>query len=125
MHYMAEKRGGGLYVLMSYILWLAAEYVTVWNTRLGQWTALMPYILIQYLVIVLTFYWALFRLKLTGMRQLIFMLGVMYIWEIIWGTFNQMDTTRFIGLSIILATIWVVNTFAPLWTVNKIYGREK
>ena len=46
---------GHLYIVLSFALWMVFEYLTVWRSKLGEWIALMPYVLIQYVVIILIF----------------------------------------------------------------------
>jgi hypothetical protein len=38
------------YIMLSLALWMMVEYVTVWHAKLTEWVALMPYVLIQYLI---------------------------------------------------------------------------
>ena len=72
------------YVLLSFFLWIAVEYITVWHTKLAEWVALMPFVFIQYLVIILVFWFFIFRQQWSEKRILLLMLVLMYIMECLW-----------------------------------------
>jgi hypothetical protein len=52
---------GIFYILLSFVLWMIVEFVTVWNAKLDEWVSLMPWVLIQYLVIIMVFWYFIFR----------------------------------------------------------------
>ncbi len=116
---------GKLYIILSFILWLIAEYVTVWHARLGEWISLMPYVFIQYLVIILIFYYFIFRKKLEEKKVFIVMLIVMYFFEILWQNALLLNMFLFIPVSLLLISIWGFVTFIPLWVVNKSLQQHK
>ncbi|UCC91616.1 MAG: hypothetical protein JSV39_04910 [Candidatus Aenigmatarchaeota archaeon] len=116
---------GKLYIILSFILWLIAEYVTVWHARLGEWISLMPYVFIQYLVIILIFYYFIFRKKLSEKGVFIVMLVVMYFFEILWQNPLLLNVFLFIPSSLLLISIWGFVTFIPLWVVKKSLQKHK
>ena len=116
---------GKLYIILSFILWLIAEYVTVWHARFGEWVSLMPYVFIQYLVIVLIFYYFIFRKKWKEKGVFIVMLVVMYVLEISWQNPLLFNVFLFIPGSLLLISIWGFLTFIPLWIVSKSLQKHK
>jgi len=116
---------GTLYITLSFFLWLVVEYVTVWHSKLNEWLSLMPYVLIQYLVIILFFYYLIFRKNLAEKRVFIIMLMVMYVFELLWKNFLLYNPVWIIPGSLLLISIWGFSTFIPLWIVNKSIKRHK
>ena len=112
---------GSLYIIISYVLWLIAEYLTVWHSRLGEWMSLMPFIAIQYFLIILFFYYFIFRRKWTEKHVFILMLVLMFVLELLW----QNPLLFFIPVTIFLISIWGFLTFIPLWFVEKTLGKHK
>ncbi len=107
------------YIIISFILWLIVEYITVWGVRFGEWISFMPWVLFQYLLIVLIFWLLLFIKKYDQKKTFIVMVAVMYIFEFLWQNFLLLNVIWFIPVSILLLQIWGFLTFIPLWLVNK------
>lgn len=116
---------GKLYVILSFILWIILEYVTVWHARLGEWISLMPYVFIQYLVIVLIFYYFIFRRKLGEKKVFVVLVVVMYVFEVLWQNPLLFNIFLFIPTSLLLISIWGFLTFIPLWIVSKSLQKHK
>jgi hypothetical protein len=94
------------------------EYITVWHSRFKEWISLMPWSLIQYLAIVLIFYYFIFRRKWSDKRIFMLMIILMYILEFIWQNFLLLNIYLFIPGSLLLISIWGFLTFIPLWTID-------
>ena len=45
---MGKLIRGIAYIIISFILWVIVEYLTVWSKKMAEWISLMPWILIQY-----------------------------------------------------------------------------
>src|SRR3989344_156254 len=75
---------GKLYIILSFIFWISTEFITVWHSGLDRWLATMPWVFLQYLFIILIFYFLLFKLKWSEKRVFIAMLIVMYAFEFLW-----------------------------------------
>jgi len=116
---------GKLYILLSLILWIIVDYITVWNSRLEEWLGLMPWIIIQYLFIVLIFWFFLFIVKLRERWVFLIMLGVMYGFEILWQNFLLFNLVWVVPASLLLISIWGFLTFLPFWIVNKMVRKRK
>jgi len=116
---------GKIYITLSFFLWLVVEYVTVWHDKFNEWLSLMPYVLIQYLFIVLFFYALIFRKKLAEKKVFIIVVIVMYIFELLWKNFLLYDPVWIIPSSLLLISIWSFLTFIPLWIVNKSLKKHK
>lgn len=119
-----------LYIILSLAFWIAVEYITVWHSRFAEWISLMPWALIQYLGIVLIFYYFLFKRGWSGKKAFILMLVVMYFFELIWQLASQtrfllLNPVMFIPGSILLISIWGFLTFIPLWIVKKSIQKHK
>lgn len=112
------------YILVSFILWMVVEYVTVWHAKLAEWTALMPYVLIQYLVIIAVFWLVLFRQRWSEKRTFLLMLAVMYALEFVWQNPLLLNPLTFIPASLLLASIWGFLTFIPWWLVQHTLKRH-
>ena len=106
---------GIVYIATSFVLWLVVEYVTVWHARLAEWVALMPLVLVQYLVIVLVFWVFLFWLKWTGSRSLILLVAVMYVFEFLWRNPLLLNAYTFLPASLLLISIWGFLSLVPFW----------
>lgn len=107
---------GKLYIIFSLILWVIAEYVTVWHSWLNEWLAILPYVFLQYLFIIMIFYFLFFRLKWSEKKVFIAMIVVMYGFEIIlWQ--NALALT--IYGSLLLISIWGFTVFIPFWIISK------
>ena len=112
-------RKGIAYIGLSFVLWVIVEYVTVWHSKLAEWISLMPYAQIQYLVIILIFWYFIFRRKWSERRMLLLMLAVMYVFEFLWTNPFLLNPLAFIPGSLLLASIWGFLTFIPLWIVRR------
>lgn len=120
-----KRYNGPLYIIISFVLWLIAEYVTVWHSRLGEWMSLMPFIAIQYLLIILFFYYFIFRRKWEEKRVFILMLALMFVLEWVWQNHLLFNLALFIPVTILLISVWGFLTFIPFWFVEKTLGSHK
>ena len=116
---------GHFYIVLSFDLWMVFEYLTVWRSKLGEWITLMPYVLIQYVVIILIFWYFIFRRQWSDKKIFFLMLGVMYFWEFLWGTAFLLNPITFIPGSLLLASIWGCLTLLPLWIIRGELRRQK
>lgn len=113
------------YVVISFALWVIVEYLTAWNSKLDEWVALMPYVFIQYLVIILIFSYFIFRRRWSERRIFLLMLVVMYVLEFLWANPLLLNPLTFIPASLLLTSIWGFLTFVPLWLVRGEVRRRK
>jgi hypothetical protein len=115
-----KLKKGIVYIVLSFILWLIVEYITVWNgERFAEWMSYMPWILIQYLFIILIFWFFLFIKNWNHKRAFIVMIIVMYFFEFLWQNPLLLNLIWFIPISILLIQIWGFLTFIPFWIINK------
>ena len=105
---------GLLYIIISFVFWLVAEYVTVWHSKLGAWIALMPMIFLQYLIIILIFWFFIFQRKIPYLSLVALVLIVMLIFEFLWQTSITLDNI------FVLVLIWLILVFGPLLIVQKL-----
>ena len=113
-----------LYVILSFVFWIIAEFITVWHSQaqFNKWISTMPWVFLQYLFIILIFYFMLFRLKWSEKRVFIAMLIVMYVFELLlWQNYSALN----IFFSLLLISIWGFLTFIPFWIVNKSLREHK
>jgi hypothetical protein len=116
----SNLKSGFVYILLSFVLWIIVEYITVWRgERFSEWMSYMPWALFQYLFIILIFWFFLFIKEWGHRRMLIVMIGVMYAFEFLWQNFLLLNVIWFIPTSIVLLQIWGFLTFIPLWMVTK------
>lgn len=113
------------YIALSFLLWVIVEYITAWNSRLDEWVSLMPYVFIQYLVIILIFWYFIYRRRWRERSIFLLMLAVMYLGEVIWKNPLLFNPITFIPASILLASIWGFLTFIPLWLVQRTLRHRK
>lgn len=107
------------YIILSLILWLIVEYITVWRTKgFTEWMSTMPWGLFQYLFIILIFWFFLFIKNWSHKRVFILMIIVMYAFEFIWQN-ELLASAWFVPASILLIQMWGFLTFIPFWIVNK------
>ena len=116
---------GIYYIVISFALWMFVEYLTVWHSKLAEWVSLMPYVLIQYLVIVLIFSYFIFPRRWSERRIFLLMLVVMYVLEFLWANPLLLNPLTFIPASLLLTSIWGFLTFVPLWLVRRELRRRK
>ena len=116
---------GIYYIVISFALWMFVEYLTVWHSKLAEWVSLMPYVLIQYLVIVLVFSYFIFPRRWSERRIFLLMLVVMYVLEFLWANPLLLNPLTFIPASLLLTSIWGFLTFVPLWLVRRELRRRK
>jgi len=121
----AKPRNGIYYIILSFALWMIVEYLTVWHSKLAEWVSLMPYVLIQYLVIVLVFSYFMFRRSWSERRLFILMLVVMYVLEFRWANPLLLNPLTFVPASLLLTSMWGFLTFLPLWSVRRELARRK
>lgn len=107
------------YILISFILWLIVEFITVWRIRFEEWISYMPWALFQYLFIILIFWFFLFIKNWGHKKVFIIMVFVMYVFEFLWQNLLLLNIIWFIPTSILLIQIWGFLTFIPFWIVNK------
>ena len=124
MHKMADSdqtksHNGIYYIVFSFVLWMIVEYVTVWHSKLAEWVSLMPYAQIQYLVIVLSFWYFIFRRRWSERKIFVLMVVVMYVFEFLWTNPFLLNHLTFIPGSFLLTSIWGFLTFIPLWLVRR------
>ncbi len=110
-----HRHAGLIYIATSFVLWIAVEYLTVWHARLAEWVALMPSVLIQYLAIVLIFWFFLFRRRWTGRHSLMLMVGMMYAFELLWKNPLLFNAYTFLPASLLLISIWGFLSLVPFW----------
>lgn len=120
-----KPQKGIYYLVVSFALWMIVEYLTVWHSKPAEWVSLMPYVLIQYLGIVLIFSYFIFRRRLSERRILLLMLLVMYVFEFLWANPLLLNPLTFLPASLLLTSIWGFLTFVPLWLVRREFGRHK
>ncbi|MFQ5838071.1 MAG: hypothetical protein ACE5HJ_04735 [Thermoplasmata archaeon] len=116
---------GILYIVLSFTLWPIVEYATVWHSRFSEWVSLMPYVFIQYLVIVLIFWYFIFRRMWSERRILIVMIVVMYAFEFLWQNPLLLNLYLFMPASILLVSIWGFLIFIPFWVVERSLSQHK
>ena len=110
---------GIIYIIISFILWLVVEFITVWSTRFEEWMSYMPWALFQYLFIILIFWYFLFIKNWNHRKAFILMVIVMYVFEFLWQNFLLLNIIWFIPTSILLIQMWGFLTFIPFWIVSK------
>jgi len=116
---------GIYYIVTSFALWMFVEYLTVWHSKLAEWVSLMPYVLIQYLVIILIFSYFIFRRRWSERRIFLLMLVVMYVLEFLWANPLLLNPLTFIPASLLLTSMWGFLTLVPLWLVRSELRRHK
>ncbi len=116
---------GGAYILLSFLFWLAVEYITVWHKDFAGWLAVMPWVFLQYLLIILLFYYFIFRRRWTERAVFYLMLGVMFGLELLWCNSLLMSIVWFVPGCLLLTSIWGFLTFIPLWIVNRTLPQRK
>ena len=116
---------GVFYILLSFLFWVAVEYITVWHKDFAGWVALMPWVFLQYLLIVLLFYYFIFRRRWSERAVFYLMLAVMFGLELLWGNSLLLSVVWFVPGYLLLTSIWGFLTFMPLWIVNRTLARRK
>jgi hypothetical protein len=116
---------GTLYIVISLFFWLLAEFVTVWHTKIGEWISLMPFALIQYIVIIVIFWYFLFKKRWDEKRVFVIMLVIMFALEIIWKNYLLLNIYWSIPASLLLISIWGFLTFIPFWIVKRSLNSHK
>jgi len=114
-----------LYIVLSVLFWIGVEYITVWHSQLENWLSLMPYILIEYLTIILLFYYLFFVRKLAEKKIFIIMVIVMYVFELLWKNVLLCNIVWAVPASFLLISIWGFLTFIPFWIVNQSLKERK
>ncbi len=114
-----EHSKGIIYCMFSSILWLIIEYITVWSVRFEEWISYMPWVFLQYLFIVLIFWFFLFIKNWSHRKVFFVMIIVMYIFELLWQNFLLLNIIWFIPVSLLLIQIWGFLTFIPFWITTK------
>ncbi len=122
---MIEWKKSFLYVLISFILWVLVEFVTVWYSRFEEWMSYMPFALFQYLFIILIFWLFLFVFKWKHSRVFFVMILIMYVFEFLWQNFLILNLVWFVPVSALLIQVWGFLTFVPYWLVKKEIKRNK
>jgi hypothetical protein len=116
---------GICYILLSFALWVFVEFITVWRAKLDEWVLLMPWVLIQYLVIILVFWYFIFRRRWSERRIFLLMLAVMYMLEFLWQMPLLFNPLTFIPGSLLLVSIWGFLTFLPWWLIQGTLKQHK
>ncbi len=120
-----KQTAGVGYILLSFALWMMVEFVTVWQAKMDEWMSLMPWVLIQYLAIIMVFWYFIFRRNWSERNVLLLMLTVMYVFEFLWQTPFLRNPVTFIPGSLLLASIWGFLTFFPWWLSQRTLRRHK
>lgn len=116
---------GSRYIAISFILWIIVEYITVWHSSFGEWMRYMPWVLFQYLFIILLFWFFLFVRRRNEKGVFIVMVLVMYIFEFLWQNILLFNIRWFIPVSIFLIQVWGFLAFIPFWIVDKSIKKHK
>ena len=116
---------GTAYITISFVLWIIAEFITVWRTRIGEWLGYMPWILFQYLLIILVFWFFLFIRGWNHRKAFFIMIAIMYTFELLWQNPLLLNAVWFIPASVLLIQIWGFLTFVPLWIAGKSLRQNK
>lgn len=122
---MVNRKKSILYILISFILWIIVELVTVWHARFIEWMSYMPWALFQYLFIILVFWLFLFIFKWTHKKVFIVMIIMMYLFEFLWQNFLLLNPITFIPVSILLIQMWGFLTFIPYWYLQRALKKNK
>ena len=120
-----KPTAGLYYILLSFGLWMVVEFITVWRAKLDEWVSHMPWVLIQYLLIILVVWYFIFRRRWNGRKILLLMLSVMYLFEFLWQMPLLFNPLTFIPGSLLLASIWGFLTFVPWWLVQGTFKQHK
>jgi len=112
-----------LYIVISFVLWIITEFLTVWSgDGMSEWVGHMPWVFIQYLVIILVFVFFIFKLKWSGKKLFWLMIVVMFILEIVaWQNFSIFNPL----ILVMLIQMWGFLSIVPLWIVNKSIKQHK
>ncbi len=116
---------GIAYISISLILWIVTEFVTVWRMRTAEWLGHMPWVLLQYLLIILVFWFFLFVKRLGHKKAFFIMIALMYTFELLWQNSLLLNAVWFIPASILLIQIWGFLAFVPFWAVEKSLKKNK
>ena len=119
-----ELSKGKFYIIISFIFWIITEFITVWHSQdqFNKWLSTMPWVFLQYLLIIMIFYFLFFKFKWNERKVFISMLVVMYFFELaLWQNFSALN----IFISLLLISIWGFLTFIPFWIVNKSIREHK
>ena len=120
-----KQTAGVCYIFLSFALWLIVEFVTVWKAKMDEWMSLMPWVLIQYLAIIMVFWYFIFRRNWSERHVFLLMLVVMYVFEFLWQTPFLRNPLTFVPGSLLLASIWGLLTFVPWWLSQGTLRRHK
>jgi len=96
------------------------EYITSWSSRMGEWFSLLPWVLIQYLVIILIFVFFFYFAKVSQKKVFLTMLVVMYGFEFLWQNPLLFSVDSFLWASALLIFIWSILTFVPYWIAERV-----
>ncbi|MBS3099037.1 hypothetical protein J4462_02390 [Candidatus Pacearchaeota archaeon] len=107
------------YIIISLILWIAVEYISVWHSRFQEWMSYMPWALFQYLFIILVFSFFFYKRIWSAKKMFFLMLFMMYLFEFLWQNFLLLNPISFVPISVLLIQLWGFLTFVPFWFVNK------
>ena len=118
------NKTGISYIALSLGFWIIVELLTAWNYRIGEWVGYMPWILLEYLLIILIFWFFLFPRNWSEKKVFFLMLVVMYLFEFLWQNPLLLNPASFVPASLLLASIWGFLTFVPLWIARKEFKRQ-
>lgn len=113
------KREAGEYAVLSLALWIPVEYLTVWSTRMAEWVGYMPWIFVEYALIVGAFALAFYQGGWSETRVLGLMLGVMVGMELLWSNPLLFNPVTLGPALVLLASMWGFLTFIPYWVLRK------
>ena len=121
----ANSYRGLLYTAVSFILWVATEYITVWHSRLQEWLSYSPWIFIQYLAVIVPFSLLFFLLGASERTVAIVMFAAMVVWELLWRNPLLLNARSALPALVLLTSIWTFLTFVPFWLVAGLLPRRK
>jgi hypothetical protein len=116
---------GLLYTAISFILWVATEYITVWHSRLQEWLSYSPWIFVQCLAVILPFSFLFFLLRASERTVAIVMFAAMVVWESLWRNPLLLNARSALPALVLLTSIWTFLTFVPFWLLAGLLTRRK
>ena len=121
----AKTYRGLLYTAISFTLWIAAEYLTVWHSRVEEWLSYSPWVFIQYLTIILPFSVLFFLVKAPDRTVGVVMFVAMVVWELLWRNPLLLDLRSALPALLLLTSLWTFLTFIPFWLLGGLLARRK
>lgn len=118
------KKEGIEYIILSFLFWVVVEFLTAWNYRIKEWINYMPWIFVEYLFIILIFWFFIFNRKWNEKKVFFVMIVLMYLFEFLWQNPLLLNILLFIPISLLLISIWGFLIFVPLWIVKKEFIKQ-